>query len=315
MDHMSRSPFRHALAMSALLASIAVAAFAGPDVEEGSRDAGGTPQSAKQAKGNATLVSLSGATAEAYLVGDVVDMFLIYIANPAQFSATTDSNTAFNPMLWLFRLSTDTQGNITGALAVVANDNMNSTTTASKVNFPVGTQYAPGVYAIAITASGVKPFALVPTQTGGGFNQLAVFNTGQPTDLLGASQTGLVYPVKLWNGASGSGSGPYRISVTGCTMIPPGAGAGICGDVFAGDCFVGHPTTRGCTDPTCCATVCALDALCCTLAWDDLCATLAQQNCAQCTSPVYSCPADLNGDGLVDGGDLSILLAAWGVCP
>jgi hypothetical protein len=304
-----------ALLAGALVAGLAAGAFAGPDVEEGSRDAGGTPQSAKQAKGNGSLISLSGATAEGYLVGDVVDMFLIYVSNPATFSATTDSNTAFNPMLWLFRVTTDTAGGYNGALAIAANDNMNSTTTASKVSFPVGTQWAPGVYAVAITASGVKPFALVPTATGGGFNQVAVFNSGLPTDLLGPSQVGLSFPVKLWNGASGAGSGPYRIGLTGSTLIPPGAGAGVCGDVFAGDCFVSHPTTRGCTDPVCCALVCGLDPLCCTLSWDDLCATLAQQNCAQCTAPANNCPADLNGDGIVDGGDLSILLAAWGVCP
>jgi len=27
------------------------------------------------------------------------------------------------------------------------------------------------------------------------------------------------------------------------------------------------------------------------------------------------CPADLNGDGVVDGGDLGLLLGAWGPCP
>jgi hypothetical protein len=27
------------------------------------------------------------------------------------------------------------------------------------------------------------------------------------------------------------------------------------------------------------------------------------------------CPADLNGDGVVDGADLLILLASWGPCP
>jgi hypothetical protein len=313
--HTPARSFVRALVASAAVAALALPAMAGPDVEEGSRDAGATPQTAKQAKGNATLVSLSGATAEAYLVGDVVDMFLIYVSNPATFSITTDASTTFNPMLWLFKVSADSSGNYSGGLALLANDNMNSTTTAAKLYFPVGTQWTAGVYAVAITASGVKPFGLVPPTTGGGFNQVALFNTGLPTDLLGPSQAGFTVPVKLWNGAAGSGSGSYRMSVTGCTLIPPGSGTAVCGDVFSGDCFVPHATTRGCTDPTCCAIVCGLDALCCTTSWDDLCATLAQQNCPQCTAPVNTCPADLNGDGVVNGGDLSVLLAAWGVCP
>jgi len=304
-----------ALLTGCLVATFAAGAFAGPDVEEGSRDAGGTAQTAKQAKGNGSLLTLSGATSEGYLVGDVVDMFLIYVSNPSTFSVTTDASVPFNPMLWLFRVTTDTAGAYTGAIAVAANDNMNSTTNVSKVYFPVGTQWTPGVYAVAITASGVKPYALVPGAQGSGFNQVAVFNTGLPTDLLLPSTAGLSYPVKLWSGVSGAGSGPYRMSVIGATLIPPGAGTGVCGDIFAGDCFVAHATTRGCTDPTCCTIVCGLDPLCCTASWDDLCATLAQQNCPQCSVPVNTCPADLNGDGRVDGADLSTLLASWGVCP
>ncbi len=30
---------------------------------------------------------------------------------------------------------------------------------------------------------------------------------------------------------------------------------------------------------------------------------------------IFPCPADLNGDGFVDGADLGILLASWGACP
>jgi hypothetical protein len=28
-----------------------------------------------------------------------------------------------------------------------------------------------------------------------------------------------------------------------------------------------------------------------------------------------ACPADLNGDGAVNGADLGLMLGAWGVCP
>jgi hypothetical protein len=34
-----------------------------------------------------------------------------------------------------------------------------------------------------------------------------------------------------------------------------------------------------------------------------------------CPDSPSSCPADLNGDGVVDGSDLLALLAAWGPCP
>jgi hypothetical protein len=33
-----------------------------------------------------------------------------------------------------------------------------------------------------------------------------------------------------------------------------------------------------------------------------------------CSDPT-DCPADLNGDGVVDGSDLLILLGNWGLCP
>ena len=32
-------------------------------------------------------------------------------------------------------------------------------------------------------------------------------------------------------------------------------------------------------------------------------------------SLVHRCPADLNGDGLVNGADLGLLLGGWGPCP
>jgi hypothetical protein len=304
-------------ALAALAAlTVTAAALAGPDVEEGSRDAGATVATGKPCKGTGPCNSLSGNLAAGFVSGDIIDMFLIYVPNPSTFYAMTDSTSQFNTMLWLFRVTTDTSGVYTGALAIAANDDMNSTTTTSKVYFPnAGTgQWPAGVYAVAVTASGIKPYGLVPNTLGGGFLPTPLFNTGLPTDLLLPSVAGGQYPVKLWDGASGGGTGSYRIALSGATLIPPGSGIGICGDVFAGDCFVAHSTTKGCTDSTCCQIVCTLDPYCCTAAWDAMCATIAGQNCAQCTVPVNTCPADLNGDGHVDGADLAALLASWGVC-
>jgi hypothetical protein len=84
------------------------------------------------------------------------------------------------------------------------------------------------------------------------------------------------------------------------------------------DCCVGAPSTPpgtpGCSDAVCCLVVCQLDPSCCGSNWDDMCASAAQGLCPNlnCGS---TCPADLNGDGVVDGADLGILLGAWGPCP
>lgn len=96
---------------------------------------------------------------------------------------------------------------------------------------------------------------------------------------------------------------------------------GICADE-AGDlcssCFAcgngtqdccGPGTNPYCADADCCATVCAQDPYCCNTRWDGICANEAAGLCAACAPP---CPADLNGDGTVDGADLGILLANWG---
>jgi len=78
-----------------------------------------------------------------------------------------------------------------------------------------------------------------------------------------------------------------------------------------GDCFVANGTP-GCNNASCCQIVCPLDPFCCTTEWDSLCVSGAQ-NVAACGCP--SCVGDLNGDGVVDGADLGILLNAWGPCP
>ena len=39
---------------------------------------------------------------------------------------------------------------------------------------------------------------------------------------------------------------------------------------------------------------------------------LVPGSCSDCPAP---CPPDVNGDGVVDGTDLALILGAWGVCP
>lgn len=81
-----------------------------------------------------------------------------------------------------------------------------------------------------------------------------------------------------------------------------------CGDPLAGSCFCAHPNT-GCDDAACCDLVCTVDPFCCEVQWDGDCAGLANSFCP--------CRVDFNHDGIVDGADLGLLLAAWGTdqCP
>lgn len=78
-----------------------------------------------------------------------------------------------------------------------------------------------------------------------------------------------------------------------------------CGAPDASACDLAHDTPF-CADETCCATVCGFDAFCCAESWDQLC---VKEAAIACASPVA---ADLNADGLVNGGDLAMLLSAWG---
>lgn len=85
-----------------------------------------------------------------------------------------------------------------------------------------------------------------------------------------------------------------------------------CGDASAGACCESNGTP-GCVDLWCCEAVCAEDAFCCNVLWDAKCASRAAIVCNGCDGLV--CRADLNFDGEVDGADLVVALAEWGVCP
>jgi len=54
-----------------------------------------------------------------------------------------------------------------------------------------------------------------------------------------------------------------------------------CGDPGTGDCCVAQ-TTPFCEDATCCALICAGDAFCCDVEWDQFCANAAVAQCASC---------------------------------
>ncbi|MBL9118856.1 MAG: hypothetical protein JNL80_02940 [Phycisphaerae bacterium] len=80
----------------------------------------------------------------------------------------------------------------------------------------------------------------------------------------------------------------------GASCGPP---AGSCLSINAGP---------GCADPECCSSVCVSDPVCCLVSWDALCVAAATDGCVQAS------PADLDGNGVVSGADLAMLLAGWG---
>ena len=303
------------LAAAAASAALAASSAAGPDVDESTSvrpDAGSTTKTAKVAKGDGTVNSATGATSIGLLAGDSVDMFLVYIANTSTFSATIATPASFDTQLFLFRLTADTSGALTNAFAMTANDDATTNSGWSRITVPTPSNFGPGTYAIAVAPRGVRPFTYsIPGATGGP-------GTRTPTQMfttnLVGTQTPVVTtaPLRTWDGAA-TGAGPYVIQFTGCTLIPLGNGADRCGDVFSGSCFQAH-TAPACDDEQCCRVVCAIDPYCCTTSWDANCANVAQQNCPSCGTTPATCPADLNGDGVVNGGDLGGVLNAWGQC-
>lgn len=78
-----------------------------------------------------------------------------------------------------------------------------------------------------------------------------------------------------------------------------------CGDEEAGSPFTNNGSP-GCEDIGCCIRVCENDPYCCESNWDAACARSAAFRC------FGWCEGDFNFDGLVDGGDLGLLISEWG---
>jgi len=106
-------------------------------------------------------------------------------------------------------------------------------------------------------------------------------------------------------GYSAADSGPGILTIIqGSTAIP-------CGDPTAGDCCVANGTPS-CSDEACCNSVCAADAYCCDVEWDQACADQAAFLCGACgagsckittgnVAEVEACGEDFNG-GCNGGG-------------
>ncbi len=78
----------------------------------------------------------------------------------------------------------------------------------------------------------------------------------------------------------------------------------------------GNPAGVGCDDAGCQDAVCSVDPFCCQVNWDVTCCDEAAMICVDlCDSSGTGgshLRGDLNGDGVIDGADLGILLSGWG---
>jgi hypothetical protein len=145
-----------------------------------------------------------------------------------------------------------------------------------------------GIY-IAL-AFGGQPVAATPTGTlltTFQFKALQV-TTGTPVGIPGSSANPLGTTV-VWDGTIPNF--PVTGTLTGATVVIEGDGPE-CGDPGTGDCC-GANGTPYCDDLDCCEAVCLIDASCCDLEWDALCAGLAEEE------PLCDCA----GCGDADAGD------------
>lgn len=108
------------------------------------------------------------------------------------------------------------------------------------------------------------------------------------------------FAVGGYSAATLSGSGTLALGLAG-----GGGGGGICGGKNPQDCCT-IGSAPGCSDETCCLSVCAADDFCCAVQWDGLCAEQALSLCQElcivpCDAPAATvteteqCGEDLNG--------------------
>jgi len=193
----------------ALLAGVACCGtLVRADVHNEAGDAGTFPNTAQTITGSGPLTRINGSLNRA--VGDVIDMLLITISDPASFSAATVRPSASfmdDTTLFLFRLD---------GTGIAKNDDIDEVNYLSLL--PVGaSQYAdlsPGEYVLGIAPYGVLPSVVTnPTST----TQL-VFPFQPYTGVTG-TLNGLL-PMLGYGEISGPGStGDYAINLTGASMV------------------------------------------------------------------------------------------------
>ncbi|MDP6986472.1 MAG: hypothetical protein QGG74_00375 [Phycisphaerales bacterium] len=218
------------VAVATLAVSVATAA-AGPIFDEPpGGDAGNSLSTAEDVKtddgtGPIGVIKgeLKGTNGFVGGYGDYQDLYRIFIADPAVFSAETfalDPQVGLrDPMLYLF----DEQGRGIAAMNNLDGDNLQATLVNSSANGPLFT--APGVYYLAITSAMSEATVLY------GDEIVPLFEMG-----LQEHQVGQVLPHGAWAGAPLSGWTPptdfenvglYEIGLSGVESLPVPAPAGL----------------------------------------------------------------------------------------
>lgn len=182
------------------LALLALTTAARADVFFEMGDAGQLPGTAQPVIVTGPLDAISGNISN----NNDVDMFMIFIPNPALFSATTagGTGTLVDTQLFLFRAD---------GTGVEANDDISLTNRRSSL--PAGNPNAPttaGIYLLAISSFNNDPLApggarIFPDPSGIGMT-------------VGPTGPGDGNPVSGWTNA-GTGSGTYTITLTGAESV------------------------------------------------------------------------------------------------
>ncbi len=191
----------------------ALAAFSGSamaiDFNE-SGDAGLLPGTEQIASGSGALNAINGSLTPD---GDEdVDMFRIFISDPANFSASTDNLDTELTDTTLYLFHADGRG-------IVKSDDISGGNFLSAINSSLVASLPAGEYLIAISIFGTLPFDnLAPTSL-----SQAIFNVNQFTGQTPATDSDVV--LGWLDVSSFVEGGAYRIEFTGTSAIPsPNAG-------------------------------------------------------------------------------------------
>ena len=188
-------------AFVALSLAVAPAAYADDFVEVG--DAGQTPGMASATPGVNPLTGIVGT----FTAGAThADVYRIFIANPATFSATTIGGTTVDTQLFLFT---------TAGLGIVGNDDF-----GLGVQSGIGAGFAGGSITGALAAGeyllAITQFDIDPINAAG----LEIF-----TDAFSGAQTPILGRGAFTGFSAGGGTGTYRIALTGANHVAGGVTA------------------------------------------------------------------------------------------
>jgi hypothetical protein len=177
------------------------------EIGDGGSDAGSVgagAQTTLQGTQTIFLECITGQLADTLIGGDLEDMFLIRICDPASFEAHTSDQSFSNTILWLFEIDE------TGA---VANDNISPVDFQSRITATAtdetGYTVVPGLYYLAITG-----FPNGPNSASGPI--FAFDDAPVGTEISGPDGPGGGDPLSTWVGTKTT-SGFYTITLGGVT--------------------------------------------------------------------------------------------------